>query len=117
MPIEMERARRYKRVLSVSVCDIDYFKKVNDAYGHSAGDYVLKTVAELIKANLRKTSYLFRMGGEEFLILAPETDLEGACIMAERMRKVIEDYRFEVVGTVTASFGVAQLIDDDTMHS
>ena len=117
MPMEMDRARRYQRVMSVAILDIDFFKKVNDVYGHSAGDNVLKAIADIVKANLRKTSYLFRLGGEEFLVVIPEVDLNGACIMAERIRKEIEDYRFETVGTVTASFGVAQLNDDDTIDS
>ena len=117
MPMEIARARRYQRALSVSVLDIDYFKKVNDVYGHIAGDYVLKAIADIVKTNLRKTNYLFRSGGEEFLIVAPEADLNGACIMAERIRKAIEDYRFKAVGTVTVSFGVAQLKDDDTIDS
>jgi len=117
MPMEIARARRYQRALSVSVLDIDYFKKVNDIYGHIAGDYVLKAIADIVKTNLRKTNYLFRSGGEEFLIVAPEADLNGACIMAERIRKAIEDYRFKAVGTVTVSFGVAQLKDDDTIDS
>lgn len=115
--MEMDRARRYRRLLSVSAFDIDYFKKVNDTYGHSAGDHVLKTIADIVKKNIRKTSYLFRWGGEEFIIVVPEADVNGAGILAERIRKAIEDYKFEEVGTVTVSFGITQFKEEDTADS
>jgi diguanylate cyclase (GGDEF)-like protein len=117
MPMEMDRARRYHRLLSVSFFDIDDFKKVNDTYGHSAGDHVLKTMADIVKKNIRKTTYLFRWGGEEFIIVIPEADINGAGILAERIRKAIEDYRFEGVGTVTVSFGITQFKEEDTADS
>ena len=117
MPMEMDRARRYHRLLSVSFFDIDDFKKVNDTYGHSAGDHVLKTMADIVKKNIRKTTYLFRWGGEEFIIVIPEADINGAGILAERIRKALEDYRFEGVGTVTVSFGITQFKDEDTADS
>ncbi|MBI5406585.1 MAG: diguanylate cyclase [Nitrospirae bacterium] len=115
--MEMDRARRYHRFLSVSVFDIDYFKKVNDTYGHSAGDHVLKTMADIVKKNIRKSTYLFRWGGEEFVIIIPEADVNGAGMLAERIRKTIEDYKFEGVGRVTVSFGITQFKDEDTVDS
>jgi len=117
LPMELERARRYQRFLSVAIFDIDYFKKVNDVYGHSTGDYVLKAIADIAKNNMRKTNYLFRIGGEEFLIVIPEADLNGASTLAERIRKAIEIYKFEGIGTITVSFGIAQFKDEDTVDS
>ena len=117
IPMEMDRARRYGRLLSISFFDIDDFKKVNDTYGHSAGDHVLKTMADIVKKNIRKSTYLFRWGGEEFVIIIPEADVSGAGMLAERIRKTIENYRFEGVGTVTVSFGITQFKDEDTIDS
>ena len=117
LPMEIERARRFNRFLSVSILDVDDFKKINDVYGHGVGDDVLRVIADVVKANLRMTSYLFRLGGEEFLIVVPEVDLKGSSIMAERIREAIEGYRFESVGTVTVSIGLAGLNDDDTIDS
>lgn len=114
---ELGRARRYKRPLSLSIFDIDDFKRVNDAFGHTAGDSVLITVANIVKKNIRETSYLFRWGGEEFVILLPETTVEGARVQAERIRNGIAAHRFEQVGRVTVSFGLTQFRDDDTADS
>lgn len=108
---------RYKSPLSLSILDIDYFKKVNDTFGHSIGDEVMKAIADIIKANNRDTSYLFRWGGEEFVIIVTEADIEGARIHAERLRKAIEEHAFEKAGTITASFGVAQYMEGDTPDS
>ncbi len=91
--------------------DIDFFKKINDKYGHPAGDYVIKTVAEIMKSGFRKTDVVCRYGGEEFLILLPASDLEGAAVAAEKVRQSIESYRFEFEGQhipVTMSMGVGQ---------
>ncbi len=111
---EIERVKRYNQSLSMAMLDIDYFKKVNDTYGHLAGDYVLKTIADIVRENIRKIDYLVRWGGEEFMIISPETDLERAKELAERIRKVIENYSFDKVQKVTVSFGVSQFKEDDT---
>ena len=111
---EMERAKRYRRSLSLAIFDIDYFKRINDTYGHSVGDYILKEIANIIQKNIRATTYLFRWGGEEFVILIPEVDLEGAKIHAERLRKALEDHDFGEAGTITASFGVSHFEDGDS---
>jgi len=97
--------------------DIDHFKKVNDRYGHSAGDYVLKTIANIVRKNMRKTDYLFRWGGEEFLLLSSETQLDSAHKLADRIRKAIEGYKFKNVGKVTVSFGVTEFKESDTEDS
>jgi diguanylate cyclase (GGDEF)-like protein len=117
LKIELERSRRYGRPLSIILFDIDHFKKINDAFGHQAGDYVLKTLADIVSSNIRSTDFFARWGGEEFVILAPETDLEGAQILAEKIRKSIEEYPFENVGKVTSSFGVTEAYEKDTADS
>jgi diguanylate cyclase (GGDEF)-like protein len=100
------------RNLSVIMGDIDHFKKINDKYGHPAGDYVIKTVAQTLNKSFRKTDIICRYGGEEFLIILPASDLPGAKIAAEKARTAIENTKFEFGGTiipVTMSLGVAQL--------
>ncbi len=110
---EIERAKRYKRPLSIIVFDIDHFKKINDTYGHKIGDDVLKSLAKIIKSSVRKTDFAARWGGEEFVILLPETDLEGARKVAEKLREKVEKHKFPGVGKVTISLGVAQLKDNE----
>ena len=104
---EIKRADRYGRPLSVILFDIDDFKKVNDTFGHDVGDEVLKEVVKTTLRCLRSTDVMGRWGGEEFLVVLPETDLEGAIALAERIRKAIGDRKFEKVGSVTVSLGVA----------
>ena len=91
---EFMRSKRYGGCLCISVIDIDFFKKINDTYGHLCGDYILKEVAYLIMDNFRKTDIVFRYGGEEFVVILTETTLENAKIPLERLRKRIEAYDF-----------------------
>lgn len=101
-----------QRVVSVIMMDIDFFKKVNDVYGHQAGDYVIKTTAEIARKMFRKTDVIARYGGEEFLAILPGTDIFGAIIAAEKYRQTIQENRYEFEGTVipvTISIGVAQI--------
>ena len=118
-PREIKRALRYKHSLSLAMCDIDHFKKVNDTYGHQCGDEVLikfvQSILELIRAD---ADWLARYGGEEFLLVLPETRLENAKVLAERLRqhiakKVIETEEEKV--SITASFGVTGF-DDLSSH-
>ena len=89
------------------IFDLDRFKSVNDRFGHAAGDKVLHRVAQLVKSQVRSTDYLFRWGGEEFLIILPETTLESASQVAERIRAGIQDLRFETSAiSTTASQGM-----------
>jgi len=88
--------------------DIDYFKKVNDRFGHSVGDLVLAGVAQIVQANIRSIDLLGRYGGEEFIILLPETNRDKACIVAEKIRRHVCDYHFHQVGQVTISLGVSE---------
>lgn len=109
---ELERAKRYKRDLSLLMLDIDFFKKINDNYGHLVGDKVLRDLVGLIKANIRQEEIIGRYGGEEFVLVLPETDSKGAYMLAERLRKIIELYKFifeDVVIPVTVSIGVSSL--------
>ena len=110
---EMARCQRYSRPLTLVMFDIDYFKKINDEYGHLAGDYVLKRMADLIvKKNIRKEECFARYGGEEFAIVLPDTTADRGVILAEKIRTMIEETRFEFennVIPVTISMGVAQM--------
>jgi len=114
---EIERTKRSSRPLSVAMFDIDHFKKVNDAYGHNVGDYVLKTLSQIAQKNIRDIDYLIRWGGEEFVVIALDTDLRGAEVLAEKLRHAIGNYSFDKVGRVTVSFGVTQFKQDDTEDS
>ena len=117
---EVELAQRNKTPLSLVVLDIDHFKSINDNYGHSAGDSVLKTLVTCINSILRKSDMLFRYGGEEFTILLSGTPEEGAIQVAERVRQAIEFHNFNHEQTripVTASLGVCTLKTGDTTQS
>jgi diguanylate cyclase (GGDEF)-like protein len=109
---EYRRNRRYHREISVIAVDVDHFKKINDNYGHAAGDLVLKNVVSQIKGSLREVDFLGRMGGEEFVVGLPETGVESATIVAERLRETIAGMAVVSNGDpikVTASFGIAGL--------
>ncbi|MGL1892256.1 MAG: diguanylate cyclase [Spirochaetaceae bacterium] len=93
---------------SIILVDIDYFKDVNDTFGHTVGDQVLTKIANLLKTNSRRIDVVGRWGGEEFLIVLPDTVLEGATILAENMRSKIESHNFDQVKQKTASFGVGE---------
>ncbi len=105
---EWKRATRYGNKFSIIMFDIDWFKKINDTYGHQAGDSVLYEIAELTKKTLRSTDIIGRWGGEEFLVLSPGTDLNGAVALARKLCSAIENYRFTVNTTVTISAGLCE---------
>ncbi len=104
---EQNRYERYGQVYSIILFDIDFFKKVNDTYGHIAGDSVLKETAALIKKQVRVNDVFGRWGGEEFLLICPQTGGKDAHILAEKLRKSLAEYGFSQVPSITASFGVA----------
>lgn len=115
---EIQRVKRYAHPLSVIILDIDYFKQVNDTYGHDIGDRTLKSIANIIQNCIRKIDIAGRWGGEEFIIIAPETNTENAQNLAEKIRSKIESYNFDTIGSKTASFGVASFLDnEDTSES
>ncbi len=106
---EFARVRHYQTNFSLLMFDIDHFKRVNDTYGHQAGDHILREVARIAKENLRNTDILARYGGEEFIIGFPETELGGAVLGADRIRKAIETHEFNFEGKkipITISIGV-----------
>ncbi|WP_457622229.1 GGDEF domain-containing protein [Persephonella sp.] len=94
---------------SFMIMDIDDFKKINDTYGHNVGDKVLKKIVDVIKDNIRKKDIFVRWGGEEFIIFFPETDIEQARVVTEKIRKLIEGLRFEEGFKVTISIGLTKL--------
>jgi diguanylate cyclase (GGDEF)-like protein len=107
---EVERASRYERPLCVAFVDIDHFKAVNDSYGHAAGDTVLRGVAQTIAENLRTSDLIGRYGGEEFMLILTETDVEEGAELSEKLRKLVERLHFNVEGntdlSVTISIGI-----------
>ncbi|HEU4919945.1 MAG TPA: GGDEF domain-containing protein, partial [Candidatus Limnocylindrales bacterium] len=108
---EVERANRYERPLSVAFVDIDHFKAVNDTYGHAVGDLVLQGVAQALEGNLRATDMVGRYGGEEFMLILTETDVEEGAVLTEKLRTIVARQRFAVEGnpglSVTISIGIA----------
>ena len=113
----LQHVRRYKGRLSLAMLDIDHFKRVNDRYGHVVGDRVLADVSSIMQRSVRKTDFVGRYGGEEFLFILPRTDAAGAAVMAERVRSSLEgvpmhDARGNAF-RVTASLGIAEYVDTD----
>lgn len=114
---EFARARRYNKPLSLIVFDIDDFKQINDSNGHVAGDRILQNLSNIISVDLREIDLLGRIGGDEFAVLVPETDLQGACEVAERLRLATAAERGsdgQKVIEHTLSLGVATLASEDT---
>ncbi len=113
---ECIRARRHERALSLVMFDIDYFKKINDQFGHLAGDYALRELARVVLERIRRDEIFARYGGEEFSIVLPETDLEGARALAEDIRKRVHEHEFMFQGEtipLTISLGCARLLETD----
>jgi diguanylate cyclase (GGDEF)-like protein len=108
---EVERAARYERPLSVAFVDIDHFKAVNDTYGHAVGDVVLRGVAQTIADNLRASDMIGRYGGEEFMLILTETNVEEGAVLTEKLRTLVQRQTFTIDGTpsitVTISVGIA----------
>lgn len=114
---ELERCERNGNSFSLILLDIDHFKYVNDTFGHQVGDIFLAEICALIKNNIRKVDIFGRWGGEEFLIISPDSSDEMPHTRAERIRQIIEGHTFSKVGNRTASFGVTAYQNDDTMDS
>jgi diguanylate cyclase (GGDEF)-like protein len=113
----LRQVRRYSDRLSVVMVDLDHFKHVNDTFGHRTGDRVLADIAGLMRRSVRQADFCGRYGGEEFLVLLPQTDVAGAAVMSERMRTAVEGTPMHIPegGTfqITASFGAAEYCDGD----
>lgn len=112
---EFNRSHRFKRSFGIIIIDMDSFKRVNDTYGHQAGDQVLIQFAKILKENIRKVDVLGRWGGEEFMIICPETDFHGTIKLAESLREIISKYDFPTIGHFNASFGVSIYDDDENI--
>ena len=116
---EIERARRYQRPLSLAIIDVDFFKKINDKFGHPAGDKVLKILAEVFKKRTRDSDFVARMGGEEFMLVLTETSADDALIVTDKLRGVIEQANFHFRDTavpVTVSCGITDYSEGDSVE-
>ena len=112
---EIERCKRYDEVFSIVLFDIDHFKRVNDNFGHLAGDKCLQDVAKTVRSKIRSIDLFARWGGEEFVLILPKSNVDEARQAAEKHRKALESYIFEEIGHVTCSFGVAQYMKEDSI--
>ncbi len=114
---ELDRSERFNHIFGIILLDIDNFKEVNDTHGHQTGDKILISIAELLNNHTRKTDVVGRWGGEEFLIICPETCEKGIMKLAENLRRIIENYKFPVIFSKTASFGVTLYRRDDSIQT
>jgi len=114
---KIKSSKRYGTNFSLILLDIDHFKKVNDTYGHNAGDTVLIKIAQTIKDNLRDDDLVARWGGEEFVILLPHTELNGALLLAEKLRIIIENSSILPQQKITSSFGVGIYTNKESQTS
>jgi diguanylate cyclase (GGDEF)-like protein len=114
---EVAHVERYGTPLSLAMFDLDHFKQVNDTFGHDVGDYVLQTVTCLVQENIRATDLLARWGGEEFMLLMPQTDMAAAEFVAEKLRLLIAGHDFDKPANVTVSFGVTAFTPQDNMDA
>lgn len=116
---EFRRLKRYNHKSTLLMCDIDHFKRVNDTYGHAAGDVVIQAIADAVRKNLRSTDIAGRYGGEEYAVLLVDTDIEQAKVLAERLRQSVEALQLDYNGQllkVTLSLGLAGYQDYMTEH-
>jgi diguanylate cyclase (GGDEF)-like protein len=113
----LESGRRRSSAASLLLIDIDHFKRINDEHGHEAGDTVLKGIVSVVRSRARKVDLLFRMGGEEFVLLLPDTEEGNAAVMAETLRTSIAESPLLDGRAVTASIGVAAMRPEDTVES
>jgi len=112
---EINRAARQKQPLAILMLDFDHFKKINDQYGHAAGDRVLVNITQLIRQNLRTMDHFGRWGGDEFICVAANTDIDTANTLAERVRLEVEKARFPNTPTITCSIGITPFIKGDSL--
>lgn len=111
---QIELYQKEEKLFSLLIIDIDYFKKVNDTYGHQIGDIVLEKLAHILKNKIRLEDILSRFGGEEFTIILPNTDEEEAMLIAERLNLAVEASEWQQIRSLTVSIGVATFTDNDT---
>jgi len=111
--IELSRFARHHHEFAIFMLDIDNFKKINDTYGHDVGDVVIKKVADVIRHATRGSDYFGRWGGEEFIIMSPDSDVEGRKILADKIVNIINQHEFDDIGKVTISVGVTTVNETD----
>ncbi len=109
---EYKILKRYGRDLSIILLDVDDFKRINDTYGHDVGDKVLRILSKLLASSIRESDFFGRWGGEEFLIVTPNTGLSNAAVLAEKLRRLIANHPFDSLDSVTCSFGIAECDPD-----
>jgi len=114
---KVKDSKQYTLPLSMAIIDIDHFKNFNDTYGHLIGDEVLIMLAKAINKSVRKDDFFARWGGEEFVILFDNTPIQGAILSADKIRMIVESLNHKTAGKITASFGVTQFKDDDTIDT
>ena len=114
MEYELEKSRRYQHTFSLIMVDLDGFKEINDKFGHQTGDDVLQTIAAILTSNTRTSDTVGRWGGDEFMLICPETKPAEARITAEKIRKVVDKSYFAKIGHITVSAGVTSYCDGDT---
>jgi len=115
---EFARWKRYQQPLVIMIFDIDYFKRINDTYGHKAGDKALKLIAKTLQKNLRESDFIARYGGEEFVVLMPQTELEAAMGAANKLREAVLECQFHYQQkqvNISISCGATQFKHDDTI--
>ncbi|SDN29823.1 diguanylate cyclase [Bacillus sp. OK048] len=105
---EISRSERYSRPFSIILLEVDYIRKVNTYLGHQKGDVVLSTISTIVQQRIRESDIFARWGGEEFILLTPETNRQGACVLAESILSLINSFAFPDIGTITCSFGIAE---------
>jgi diguanylate cyclase (GGDEF)-like protein/hemerythrin-like metal-binding protein len=115
--LEMSRAKRFGQPVTLILLDIDHFKRVNDVYGHLAGDVVLKAFVGRVRAGMRDVDSLFRLGGDEFVVLAPSIGCHGGAVLAERLRSDVAAMPFAMAGPLTASLGVTEHLEGESAES
>jgi len=114
---EYSRSRRYKHPLTMLMVDVDKFKEINDTLGHLAGDRILVEIANVLKSNIRETDIVGRWGGEEFMVICPDTNLQGGITIAEKIRSKIREHQFISDTKITVSIGVSEMTSDQNIDS
>lgn len=110
---EFDKAKRYKNSLSIIMLDVDYFKAINDDYGHMAGDVVLSGLGDILKQSVRNVDIVARYGGEEFVVILPQTDFQDAAAVAEKIKNIVGNHKFKQIDKkITVSIGLASLPDE-----
>ena len=118
LKLQMALANRYNRYMCVVLLDVDYFKKINDTYGHQVGDTVLRKVSEILQNNIRETDVIGRWGGEEFLIVTPDINVRQCFLLCEKLRKLVQSHIFEEMNSaVTISIGIAEFILNENIDN